>query len=90
VASFLTLLAVGRAWAEAFWKTPPVGLSVSIEGRATRPGQLAALFTATATLVVALVGIGILAEPVVAFSLQAGEQLADPGDYIRAVLGADR
>lgn len=90
VASFLTLLAVGRAWTEAFWKTPPEGQSVSIEGRATRPGQVAALFVATGSLAVVLVGIGVLAEPVAAFSLQAGEQLADPQGYIDAVLGSDR
>ncbi len=90
VASFLTLLAVARAWAEAFQKAPPEGLSLTVEGRATRPGQRVAFFAATGALVILLVGIGIVAEPVVDLSLRAGEQLADPSTYIEAVLGGGR
>jgi multicomponent Na+:H+ antiporter subunit D len=90
VASFLTLLAVARAWAEAFWKTPPEGLSVSIESRVTHAGERLAFVVPTAVLVAALVAIGLAAEPIVAFSLQVGDQLADPSLYVDAVLGPGR
>ncbi len=90
LASFLTLLAVARAWAAAFWKTPPEGLSLPIEGRATRTVDRLAFIVPTAALVAVLVLIGLVAEPIVAFSLQAGEQLADPSLYVDAVLGPGR
>jgi multicomponent Na+:H+ antiporter subunit D len=89
--SALTLLAMTKIWAEAFWKRAPAGASVRLEdsrppqrsARATLIGPIAVLATMTLSM-------GILAEPLVGLSLDAGEQLMDPSRYIRAVLGDDR
>lgn len=89
VSSFLTLFAMARTWAEAFWKMPPEGSSLTVEGRA-RPGQRLAWFASSAALATLLVAVGLAAEPVVTFSLHAGEQLANPSVYVHAVLGAGR
>jgi multicomponent Na+:H+ antiporter subunit D len=89
--SALTLLSMTKIWAEAFWKRAPAGASVRLEdsrppqrsSRATLIGPIAVLATMT-------LSIGLLAEPLVGLSLEAGEQLMDPSQYIRAVLGDDR
>ena len=89
-ASFLTLFIVARIWAEVFWKTPPEGVSVALEGRATGSGERLSMIAPVVALAALIVAVGILAEPIMAYSLAAGEQLMEPARYIDAVLGGIR
>ncbi len=90
VASFITLFAVARAWADAFWKTPPEGMSIAVEGRVTGVAERLSLFLPPTALTLLVVLIGVLAEPIMAYSMDAGEQLMDPARYVDAVLGGAR
>ena len=74
----LTLFSMGKIWTYSFWRAPAEGVVREAPG-ALRLGPIAAL--AGITLL-----IGLYAEPLVAFSLGAGEQLLNPVDYVAAVL----
>jgi len=75
----LTLLSMGRVWDEAFWKPSPTASAAA----APSPVMLAPI-AALACLTIAL---SIAAEPVFAVSIRAAQQLLQPHDYVRAVLG---
>ena len=91
VASVVTLLAVGVAWNEAFWRSAPEGASIDLEEyRATSPGERLSMFAPVAVLVMLVVVLGLAAQPVLELTLEAGEQLMQPDTYIDAVLGTDR
>ena len=77
----LTLLSMGRVWAEGFWAPP----STTIQDHA-RPG--APLLIAIAALSVVTLAITIGAEPLFVVTARAAEQLLGRDDYIRAVLGS--
>ncbi len=93
--SLLTLFSMTKIWAEVFWKDRPEAAEASPPdlsasppllrptGRAAWVAQLAPIGAMT----VLLLALGLLAEPLVGFSLQAAEQLLNPVDYIQAVLG---
>ncbi|MDQ0317486.1 proton-conducting transporter transmembrane domain-containing protein [Amorphus orientalis] len=72
----LTLFSMGKIWAYAFWRSPADGRSRPVGWKRMVP--IAALAAVT-------LAIGFSAEPLVAFSLQAGQQLIDPADYIAAL-----
>ena len=74
----VTLFSMGKIWAYAFWRAPADGVTGTAPG-ALRLAPIAGL--AAVTLL-----IGLYAEPLVAFSLGAGEQLLNPVDYVAAVL----
>ena len=89
--SALTLLSMTKIWAEAFWKGAPEGASVRLgESRQPDAASRASLIAPIAVLAAITISIGILAEPVFALSLEAGEQLMNPAGYIEAVLGVSR
>jgi multicomponent Na+:H+ antiporter subunit D len=88
--SLLTLYSMTKLWNEAFWKAAPA----SPDGPA-RPGAevtdpipwtLLGPVTALAAITVA---IGLFAGPVFDLASRAAAQLADPAQYISAVLGAE-
>ena len=81
-ASLLTLLVVARIWIEAFWKATPAGA----DPERVRPAN-ALLFLPIGALTVLTLAIGVAAEPVFALSMRAAEQLVDPTEYLRVVLG---
>jgi multicomponent Na+:H+ antiporter subunit D len=81
-ASLLTLLIVARIWIEAFWKPAPALPDPELVRPAT-----ALLVLPIGVLVVLTLVIGLAAEPVYALSTMAAEQLIDPTEYLRAVLG---
>jgi multicomponent Na+:H+ antiporter subunit D len=86
--SALTLLSMTSVWATAFWRGSPHGAAVPVEDdRPPDQRERALLVLPIGLLVVATVAIGVVAEPVVGLSLEAGEQLMNPDAYIRAVLG---
>jgi multicomponent Na+:H+ antiporter subunit D len=85
--SLLTLFSMTKVWAEAFWKTDPrqEGHPPGDGDAPPGPGMVVpALFLAALT-----VAVGVGAEPVMALANRAAEQLLDPSEYVRAVLGSD-
>ncbi len=80
VVSVLTLLALTRIWSEAFWKEAP---EIDESKLAFQPQTLFPIATLAALTV--LIGLG--AGPVWTLSQRAGEQLSNPSQYVRAVLG---
>ena len=80
VVGLLTLLSMGRAWADAFWA--PAAENVSDK---TTPGI--PLLIAIAGLSVVTLAISFGAGPLFEVTLRAAEQLLQRDDYIRTVLG---
>jgi multicomponent Na+:H+ antiporter subunit D len=77
----LTLYSMTKIWNEAFWKEPPGGSAVAaVPVPWTLLGPVAALAAIT-------VAVGLGAGPVFDLASRAAAQLADPGAYVRAVLG---
>lgn len=81
--SLLTLFSMTKIWAEAFWKPLPADTPADPQG-----GGAALLFGPIVTLAVLAVALGAAAGPFFDLALQAGHQLMDPEEYIRAVLRA--
>jgi multicomponent Na+:H+ antiporter subunit D len=91
----LTLFSMTKIWGEVFWKprpkTAPFAEAVS-EGEASVAAmrrQGLSLWEVSPVIVLAAltVLIGLFAEPVFTVAMRAAEQLLDPSEYIRAVLG---
>ncbi|MEM3086171.1 MAG: Na+/H+ antiporter subunit D [Halobacteria archaeon] len=80
----LTLFSMTKLWAEAFWKPAPPAPPPPPPGRREMVPLLAPIVGLAALTVV----LGLAAEPFLALSLRAAEQLMDPSEYIAAVLGA--
>jgi multicomponent Na+:H+ antiporter subunit D len=80
VVGLLTLLSMGRIWAEGFWAPPA---NVQEPAPAGAP-----LLIAIAGLSVVTLGITVAAEPLFAVTSRAAHQLLDREEYIRAVLGS--
>jgi multicomponent Na+:H+ antiporter subunit D len=82
----LTLFSMMKIWNEAFWK------SNSRPGEAPAPpGRLTPLLIGPiVVLAVLVVLLGVFAEPFLALATRAAEQLLDPAEYLRAVLGGGR
>jgi multicomponent Na+:H+ antiporter subunit D len=90
VVGLLTLLSMSKIWMEAFWKAAP-------DAAPARRRVPVAMVASIAFLGAITVGIGLYAEPLVAYSQVAGTELSDPSTYIdhilpepsRIVAGAD-
>lgn len=80
VVGLLTLLSMGRTWADGFWAAADTPAS------ATAPGV--PLMIAIAGLSAVTIAISVGAEPLYATAARAAEQLLDRHDYISAVLGS--
>ena len=82
VVGLLTLLSMGRTWADSFW------------GPAAEPAYFAApgmpLLAAIALLSVLTLAMTIGAQPLFELTSRTAEQLLHREDYVRAVLGATR
>jgi multicomponent Na+:H+ antiporter subunit D len=77
--SLLTLLSMGRAWAEIFWQPSPE------EDRGS-PGR--PLIAAISGLSIVTLAISVVAGPLFDITLRAAQQLLQRDLYIRAVLGS--
>jgi len=89
--SLLTLFSMMKIWTEAFWKPAPNALGgTDAEARETSQASYYLLLVPVAVLaaITALIGLGV--GPLFDLSLGAAEQLHDPSDYLRAVLGGAR
>jgi multicomponent Na+:H+ antiporter subunit D len=81
--SLLTLYSMTKLWNEAFWKPRPV----RAEGDATPTSVPLALLLPVLALAAVTVAVGLGAGPVFALAARTADQLADPSQYIAAVLG---
>jgi multicomponent Na+:H+ antiporter subunit D len=79
--SLLTLFSMTKLWNEAFWKAAPEG---SAAATVAVPWTLLGPVVALAAITVA---VGLAAGPVFDLASRAAAQLADPSQYVRAVLG---
>lgn len=81
----LTVFSMTKIWSEAFWKkSEPDRTAKALPGNVQWLYCVPIAVLTTFTLV-----IGIVAEPFYQFSVQAAEQLLNPNEYIRAVLGGN-
>jgi multicomponent Na+:H+ antiporter subunit D len=81
--SLLTLFSMTKLWNEAFWKEPPEASAVAtVRVPWTLLGPVIALASIT-------VAVGLGAGPVFDLASRAAAQLADPAQYVRAVLGEE-
>ena len=87
----LTLFSMTKIWLEVFWKAPP---RLPPESTAARVfGSRATynlLLAPIVLLALSTIALSLAAEAILALSLRAAEQLMDPAEYIRAVLGDGR
>ena len=75
----LTLLSMGRSWADAFWRPPA-------EPDSRTPGG--PLLIAITGLSIVTLSISLVAGPLLNITLRAAEQLLQPDQYVRIVLGS--
>lgn len=84
LSSFIAMIAIGRVWLFAFWRNGQEdGADVAIQ-----PLSLAdqrAFLLPIAVLVVAIVGLGLIADPAVSLAGLAAAGLVDPTAYITAI-----
>jgi multicomponent Na+:H+ antiporter subunit D len=83
--SLLTLFSMTKIWAEAFWKPTP---GPEPAARRSYERRERVLLGPIILLAAAAVLLGVGFEPVLNLALRAAEQLANPAEYIGAVLGA--
>jgi multicomponent Na+:H+ antiporter subunit D len=90
VASVLTLLTIARVWSEIFWKPAPIAVGALGNGQAAlreySQGSVL-LWLPIVAMAVLIVAIGLAAGPVFDLTQAAGQQLFQPAEYLRAVLG---
>jgi len=87
--SLLTLFSMMKIWTRVFWGEPMK--RPEPEGEAPPPVSSRRQFLRYAPVVVfALLAImlGLLAQPMMNYTLEAAHQLANPSLYVEAVLGA--
>jgi len=83
VVGLLTVFSMVKIWSEAFWKKAPQQNNVVVLSASTT-----GLYYVPITVLTSLsLMIGLAAEPFYQFSVEAAEQLLNPTDYIKAVLG---
>jgi multicomponent Na+:H+ antiporter subunit D len=83
--SLLTVLSMARLWEESVWKpAPELSQSAIPQARLGVPIVAPIAFLVTLTL-----ALTVLAGPVSAVTMRAGEQLLDRNTYVRAVLGEE-
>ena len=86
--SLLTLYSMTKIWNEAFWKEPPETGDQYTRHESHASGEKKLfLFIPIICLALLSVIMGILAEPFLALTHRAAEQLLDPTEYIHCVLG---
>ncbi|WP_316043481.1 proton-conducting transporter membrane subunit [Actinomadura sp. CNU-125] len=86
--SLLTLMAMSRMWALAFWRTPrdPRDLPERPHDEAAQ-GGIRVMRAVTAAMVCGGLLIPVFAGPLTEWSHQAATELLNPAPYVRAVLG---
>lgn len=83
LASFISMIAIGRVWLFAFWRSdlggkPSVVSALSLD-------EARAYLTPIAALVIAIIGLGIIANPAIHLASLAAVSIVDPSAYINAI-----
>ncbi|MRG92146.1 Na+/H+ antiporter subunit D [Polyangium spumosum] len=84
----VTLISMTKIWNEAFWKPAPPEAELAPRPRVSRPRAL--LYVPVVLMTALGVTIGMAPEPLLEIVRRAAAQLADPTEYVRAVLGDAR
>ncbi len=84
----LTLLSMLKIWSYCFW-SPQAAAVERPAGESPPPGSMRPAYAGATLLVLVALFLGFGAQPVYEIAFRAGEQLADPRDYITAVLGPE-
>jgi multicomponent Na+:H+ antiporter subunit D len=79
VVGLLTLLSMGRTWADAFWRPSPLADDMATPGTA--------LLVAISGLSLVTLALTLAAGPLFDLASRAAHQLLQPDAYVRAVLG---
>jgi multicomponent Na+:H+ antiporter subunit D len=89
VVGLLSLLSMMELWSEAFWKrASDVGQDKEVQPDSPHPfGSRVLLLFPVAALGSLTILMGLFVAPIFAVATRAVEQLANPDDYIRTVLG---
>ena len=83
------LFSMAKIWGGAFWGERPQPAETQTEPPAPiGPSARLALYLPMFVLAMLTLTIGLLTEPFMALAMRAAEQLADPQQYVLAVLGA--
>jgi multicomponent Na+:H+ antiporter subunit D len=83
--SLLTLWSMARLWEESFWKPAPAAALGSVP-----QARLGASIVAPVALLVTLtIAVTVVAGPLAALTTRAAQQLLNPDEYQRAVLGEE-
>ena len=77
-----------KIWNEAFWKHAPAEADLAPCERGAR--RRAPLYVPVVLMTALGVTLGMAPEPLLAVVRRAAAQLADPTEYVRAVLGEGR
>jgi multicomponent Na+:H+ antiporter subunit D len=86
--SLLTLFSMVKIWNEAFWKPAGVKAPAAARSAESRRAETILLFLPVVVMAGITVSFGILAEPIFGLAQRVAGELLDPGEYVRAVLGA--
>ena len=81
--SLLTLFSMTKIWGGVFWGEVEGPDFAGVEGTVRPPVLMVA---STAVVVLLSIGVALWAGPLLDLATQAGEGLADPASYVRAVL----
>lgn len=82
----LTLLSMLKIWSYCFWSPQAAAIERTPENLPNR-GSLRPAYAGATLLVLVALFLGFGAQPVYEIAFRAGRQLADPDEYIAAVLG---
>lgn len=85
VTGALTLYSMSKIWAEVFWKDHPKSYCCNLY-EIPRSERLQRLLP-VALLALITLGLGLVPEPFIDYSLDAANELLEPSGYLNAVLG---
>ncbi|MFK7793393.1 MAG: Na+/H+ antiporter subunit D [Devosiaceae bacterium] len=83
LASFMSMIAIGRVWLFAFWRNDLNGSQAVVSALSLEEAR--AYITPIAVLVVAIIGLGIIANPAIHLASLAAISIVDPTAYITAI-----
>ena len=85
LSAFLTLLAIGKVWAMAFWRPASTSAAAAPEQNGTR----ITLLGPVVALMLFTVVMGLWPGPMAGLAARASADLRDPSGYIEAVMHAE-